>query len=401
MNTLHPVPKFVRIWAILTLTLTLLLLFVLGGFVTSFRVGMADRVWPTEPWYLVDKDWSKLEFGFLIEHTHRAAGWVVGILVSLLALFAWYGEPRRALRYAGIIAILVLLVSYGEFHRGMMKAYSARESGTPVEALVWPINAGYATLGSALLCLLMGFLSLASTSFGKWARTFAMLTLIGVMIQGLLGGFRVFLDQLFGTQLAAYHGVFAQIVLGVMMATVALMSTRRSGDSLHDDERTSLGKLAIALPMLLYVQLVWAAWVRHLASPLAQRLHILTAFLITGILIWFAVRALRTENSRKQLGFLVYHLIGILVLQLILGVEAYLAKFAAVGEQFNKLPLDRIPHSPDAAIRTLHSVLGAALLAACVVIAIRVNRRPLQSEQAVYLNSDTRRIEAKVPAPVA
>ena len=72
----RPVPRFVRGWAIATALVGFLLLFALGGFVTSFRVGMADPVWPTEPWYLVGKDWQKLEFGFLVEHTHRAAGWI-------------------------------------------------------------------------------------------------------------------------------------------------------------------------------------------------------------------------------------------------------------------------------------------------------------------------------------
>ena len=37
--------------------------------------------------------------------------------------------------------------------------------------------------------------------------------LIAVMIQGLLGGFRVKLNDLVGTDLAAVHGIFAQVVL--------------------------------------------------------------------------------------------------------------------------------------------------------------------------------------------
>src|SRR5256885_1321420 len=88
-------PRFVRVWALVTAGVGFALLFVLGGFVTSFRVGMADPIWPTEPWYLVDKDWNKLEFGFLVEHTHRAAGWVFGAMATVLAVAAWWGEPNR------------------------------------------------------------------------------------------------------------------------------------------------------------------------------------------------------------------------------------------------------------------------------------------------------------------
>lgn len=397
----RPVPTLIRIGGIVTLVVTLLLLFVLGGFVTSFKVGMADPVWPTEPWYLLDKDWNKLEVGFLLEHTHRAAGWIVGLLVSVLALATWYTEPNRSLRFVGLLVMLGLLVSYGEFHRGMMAADELRKSGTPIDQVPWPVSKGYATLGMALLLLVCIAVSMKSNTFGKAARSLAALTLIGVMIQGLLGGFRVFLDQLFGTQLAAYHGVFAQLVLCCLTATVIYMAPRRDGDFLLTSERQSLSTLALLVPVVLVVQLVWAVWVRHLASPLAQRLHILTAFLATGLMIWLAVQALRTPNSRKQLGFLIWHMIGILVIQLTLGVEAYLAKFAAVGPQYNVLPLDRAPHIMDSTLRTLHSVIGASLLACSVVIAIRVIRRPLQTLPPTRSEAETRRIEVRQPVEVA
>ena len=38
------------------------------------------------------------------------------------------------------------------------------------------------------------------------------------------------------------------------------------------------------------VQLVWAVWVRHAPTPLMQRLHILTAFAVTALAVWLAVR---------------------------------------------------------------------------------------------------------------
>src|SRR5262249_19254806 len=66
----RPVSRFVRIWAVATALVGFALLFALGGFVTSFRVGMADPVWPTEPWYLVvnQKVWvQEPSKGFLIE----------------------------------------------------------------------------------------------------------------------------------------------------------------------------------------------------------------------------------------------------------------------------------------------------------------------------------------------
>lgn len=376
-TVIRPVPRWVRLWAILTVTVALLLLFVLGGFVTSFRVGMADRVWPTEPWYLVGKDWNKLEFGFLVEHTHRAAGWIVGLLTSVLALGAWASEPNKRLRWFGLGAIVFLLVAYGQFHRGMMLAYAARMNQVPLDQLPLPVGAGIASLIGVLACLGACAVAVAGGAVGRWTRSVAVVALIAVMIQGLLGGFRVFLDQLFGTQLAAYHGVFAQVVLSLMCAVVVLAAPRRPGDTLPGADRARVGWLAALLPAAVFVQLIWAVWVRHVGSPVAQRLHILTAFVVVALAVWLTVRILATPAGRKQLGFLVYHLLAIIGLQVLLGVEAYMAKFAASGPNARVLPMDRIATPQDAGIRTAHAVVGAALLAAAVVLALRANRRPL------------------------
>ncbi|OWK36205.1 hypothetical protein [Fimbriiglobus ruber] len=376
---LRPVPRWVRIWAVLTATVALLLLFLLGGFVTSFRVGMADPVWPTEPWYLVDKDWQKLEFGFLVEHTHRAAGWVVGILVSVLAVGAWASEPSKTLRWAGLAAIALLLVAYGEFHRGMSAAETAGRAGQPMDTIPIPIGPGIATATMAGLCLVVAGLAVTGGAFGRWARAMAVVGLIAVMIQGLLGGFRVFLNQLYGTELAAYHGTFAQVVFAVLASVVTLSAPRGVGDSLPDTDRDRLKTLSLVLPAAVFVQLVWGVWLRHVGSPLAQRLHVMTAFVVTGVAVWLVVRSLASPVGRKQLGFLAYHLVGILAVQVMLGVEAWMGKFAAAGPQALVPPMLRQVSPGAAATRTLHVVVGTSLLAAAVVFALHVWRRPLEA----------------------
>lgn len=376
----RPVPRWVRVWATVTVAVALLLLFVLGGFVTSFRVGMADPVWPTEPWYLAGQDWSKLEFGFLVEHTHRAAGWVVGLLVSVLAVGAWASDPDRGRRWGGLAAILFLLVSYGEFHRGMMKAKEGYVPGAAAE-VAWPVGAGVLTAVAVGACLAVAGWQVMSRSPGRWARAVAVVALIAVMIQGLLGGFRVFLnDELLGrvgTLLAAYHGAFAQVVFAVLVSVVALAAPRKPGDSLPDADRARLSGLAVALPVAVFVQLIWGVWVRHLGSPVAQRLHVLTAFVVTGLAVWLVVRALGTPTGRRQLGFAAYHLIAIVAVQVLLGVEAWMVKFAAAGPNAALPPELRPITVGSAAVRTAHVVIGTALLASAVAFAIRVRRTPV------------------------
>src|SRR3954453_14268288 len=99
-----PSPRLLRGWAVGTLALLFVLL-TLGTFVTSFRVGMADPVWPTRPWHLLTISWQEPNPGYLIEHTHPLAGFVRGVTVALPACLVWLTERRPVLRWLGLLAI--------------------------------------------------------------------------------------------------------------------------------------------------------------------------------------------------------------------------------------------------------------------------------------------------------
>jgi cytochrome c oxidase assembly protein subunit 15 len=95
-------------WAVLTAVAVFPLL-VIGGLVTSFRVGMADPVAVRSPWYLLELWWENVTalrgIGYLIEHTHRQVGWIAGMLTIVLAVWLWCVEPRRWLRWLGVAAL--------------------------------------------------------------------------------------------------------------------------------------------------------------------------------------------------------------------------------------------------------------------------------------------------------
>src|SRR4051794_40733036 len=101
----RPTPRWLHVWAVVAALATVGLL-AIGQLVTSFGAGMADRVWPTEPWYVFhtatesEKDRFKKEFAYFIEHSHRIAAWTVGGLVSVLAIGLAWTEPRRVARAA-------------------------------------------------------------------------------------------------------------------------------------------------------------------------------------------------------------------------------------------------------------------------------------------------------------
>src|SRR5947208_1751840 len=83
----------------------------LGALVTSFKAGMADNTWPRTPWHLFVIEWEN--WGLVIEHTHRFVGYVLGVLMMVLAVGIWMREPSKRLRFAGIASLFGILLSGG------------------------------------------------------------------------------------------------------------------------------------------------------------------------------------------------------------------------------------------------------------------------------------------------
>jgi heme A synthase len=108
-NSHQPVPRWLHAWAVLT-ALVAAAAVTMGAVVTTFRVGMADPVWPTAPWYLFFISWQEPSPGFLIEHTHRLAAYGAGFCVIVLAVGLWLaGSHRLALVALACIVVQGLL----------------------------------------------------------------------------------------------------------------------------------------------------------------------------------------------------------------------------------------------------------------------------------------------------
>jgi heme A synthase len=95
---------WLRVWAVLTAIMAVGAL-LLGAFVTTFRVGMADPIWPTYPWHLLLISWDEPHPGYVIEHTHRFLGWTLGACIIVLAAGLWRTAPTRSLRWLGEAAL--------------------------------------------------------------------------------------------------------------------------------------------------------------------------------------------------------------------------------------------------------------------------------------------------------
>jgi cytochrome c oxidase assembly protein subunit 15 len=300
-------PRWLHAWSVLTAGATVVLLAV-GAVVTTFQVGMADPIWPTYPWHLALIDWHEQYSGYLIEHTHRLAGYVVGCCVIVLTL--------------GMLA-------------------SARRG---------------------------------------WLKGLAVAALAGVIVQGLLGGYRVRLHALFGTNLAIVHGCFAQLVFSLLVGLAVLTSPRFAAASLPVEEASRLRRWSLTLTALVFLQLVWGALVRHTSTALAQRLHLLTAFAVVAVAVWFARTALATPSARRILGRAFVVLGVLLAVQVMLGVESWLGKFAGVV-----LPELRRVTIAQATIRVAHVLVGAFILATSVVLTVALHVRARSVSEAAPL----------------
>jgi heme A synthase len=355
-------------WAILTAAVTAVQL-ALGAVVTSFQVGMADPVWPTAPWYLLHARWGDQSVGFLIEHNHRLTGHVVGLCVVVLAVWLWLREPRLGLRLAGLASVAAMVgtlaLCFGRLDP------SARSFSAPELALVGTC------LGTCLVSVVLPLVAaLRLREVGAWLRWLGTVGLAGVIVQGLLGGFRVKWNTLAGPDLALVHGCFAQVIFALLVSlAVATAPGWVVAFAPPTPAAAALRRWSLLVVGLVFAQLVLGALVRHTHSPLWGRAHLLTAFAVVAVVVVLVLQVFAGEARRGPAARTAVLLAALVALQLPLGVEAWMIKFSS-GE-LPELVQVTLPH---AVIRTAHVLTGAAILASAVVLAVQARRRAPAAE---------------------
>jgi cytochrome c oxidase assembly protein subunit 15 len=306
-------PRWLHWWSIATVVFALPLL-TLGAEVTTKDVGMVDRAPIRSPLHLlqvieesggIQKVVDEKGIGWLIEHSHRFFGWLVGILVIVLAVGLWRCEKRGWLGWVGIAALLA------------------------------------------------------------------------VGLQGVLGMLRVDLEQRLGPEMgrnvALFHGCTAQLVFALL--TGIAVWTSPAWHSMADETVTddaSSRRAALALVGLMYVQIVFGAIMRHKAAALGVRLHILLAFATVAAAGWLWAVVLRKHAAgtpgRKAVGILW----GLLALQLVLGMETLLSKFA-VSWSYTLERVEPVSLAPDL-VRSIHVIVGALTFSTAVSIVLLTHR---------------------------
>jgi heme a synthase len=354
-ETLIAYPRWLRTWSALTVIATIGLIAV-GTLVTTFRVGMADPIWPTAPWHLLLVKYAEPSAGYFIEHAHRIAGYLGGtfILVQTVALW-WYSAST--LRRIGSWLLLVGVGAGTAVGMRMVKTADVRS----VQAL---INPGFGlAMVSALAFLALAWTEVSSRSAGGKLRAMATLAFIGVVAQGMFGGLRVYLNELRGKEFEVIHGVFAQLVLAAV-CLVGLMSSARWNSLTDFVVDRSLRWLAAATAALALVQIFFGGLLRHLYQPMAVRLHPLLAFGVLALTAWTAAWSFRDIEGAVLVRRKAIALLGLILIQAALGVEAWLR----LAEPANRYGATGIG---DAALRSAHVLVGFGIFSSAVLLAAR------------------------------
>ena len=229
-----------------------LILVGIGGLVTSKEAGMSVPDWPTSYGYnMFFFPISQWAGGIFYEHTHRLVATIVGVLV--VALTRWLGGRPARLPLA-IIGAMEVLGGYG---------------------LLWLYpnlkGAGYFLSGIGSVVLLGATVWVRNEPAKSSLRQLGWLAFALVQIQGLLGGLRV---VLFNNQIGIFHAALAQIFL-VLLCAIALFTSSwwrdLPGRLAPMVDRKGLRQLFLLTTVLIFVQLILGATMRHQHAGLAIR----------------------------------------------------------------------------------------------------------------------------------
>ena len=183
-----------------------------------------------------------------------------------------------------------------------------------------------------------------------------------VSLQGVLGGLRVVRVS---DALAAFHGSLAPAFFALAAALVLLTSRAwAEAPEVRHAPDARLRWLTLLTAAALYLQIVVGALLTHRGQRIEA--HLAGAVVLAVLIPALAARVVSRYAAEPLLVRSVIWLAGLLGLQLLLGLGAYIGRFTDFGLPFPELSALAVP--------VAHRVTGAGLLAVSVLLALRVFR---------------------------
>lgn len=286
------------------------LLLIAGGLVTSNNAGLAVPDWPTSFGSIYRM--PRMVGGVKFEHGHRMIAELVGLLTIVVAIWTWRVDKRR------------------------------------------------------------------------WMRGLTIGAVAGVIFQGMLGGLTVlnFLPPAVSTS----HAAVGQTMFCVL-AAIAVFTSRdwliEPAQRITKKEAQPLLRHCWMLIGFLYLQLILGAAFRHVWTKWgptaahrwpAQKIihaflypHIVNALLVSALVLYVSVRAISKHSSIPHLRRPALMLLVLLILQLLLGVSAYVTRVI--------LGVDELQPTLSLVVTTVaHMGIGALMLASTTIVTIQAYR---------------------------
>jgi cytochrome c oxidase assembly protein subunit 15 len=195
--------------------------------------------------------------------------------------------------------------------------------------------------------------------------------LLLVILQGVIGGLRVVLLE---DTLAIVHAAFAQafFALTVSLAIFTSAEWNRQPEDKPGIDGGRLRRLCAITTGLIYLQAVFGAVLRHTGARVDA--HLFFAVLVTLHIIFILVRVMKFHRDLPTLTRPACSLGVLLLLELMLGVGSYLAKFTSMLE----LPVGTL-----VLLTTTHVVTGALMLATSLLLTLRAYRFSTTSRASI------------------
>jgi heme a synthase len=196
------------------------------------------------------------------------------------------------------------------------------------------VEHGHRLLGAGVGMITIGMLVvLWRTEPRAWVRWLGALALGLVVVQGVLGGMRVVLDE---RTLAMLHGCTGPLFFGLSVALACVTSPRWRNATMMDPVTSGpIRSLAVVTCILIYLQIVLGAVLRHVpvatepaTFATAVRFHLFLAAVLSIHIVLLVVAVFQRARHIQPLGGLAWTLAALLLAQLTLGAGTWIVKFA-------------------------------------------------------------------------
>ncbi len=131
-----------------------------------------------------------------------------------------------------------------------------------------------------------------------WVKALAAAALAIVIVQGILGGFRVTQNS---TTLAALHGCLGQVFFALTVALATTTGRDWLGDAEPTPDAKGVRRLSLIVLALIVAQIALGAWVRHFSGLAAAVFHGVVGTAILGLAAHLFVKVKRHEPPKPSL----------------------------------------------------------------------------------------------------